>query len=93
MEASLLLEEFMQATNCPTEMIPLYLKAGPNNEIGGAAAWAIGEAWATHYCHMLARPDFTEQFPLYREYDIYLCTKWLTLSTQFSPADFQDEVF
>jgi hypothetical protein len=83
----------MQATNCLTKIIPLYLKAGPNNEIGGAAAQAIREAWAMHYCHMFARPDFMERFPLYREYNIYLCTKWLTLSTQFSPADFQEEVF
>jgi hypothetical protein len=92
-ETALSLEEFMQATNCLTEMIPLYLKAGRNNEIGGNAAKAIGDAWATHYRTMLSRPDFTERFPLYREYDIYLRTKWLTLSSKFSPANFQEEVF
>jgi hypothetical protein len=92
-EAALNLEEFIQATNCLVEMIPLYLKAGPNNEIGGPTAKAIGDAWAAHYRNLLAHTDFTERFHLYREYDIYLRTKWLTLSHSFLPADFHEDVF
>jgi hypothetical protein len=74
-------------------MIPLYLKAGPNNEIRGPAALAIGSAWAMHYRNLLSQPDFTEKFHLYCEYNIYLHTKWLTLSSTFSPAEFQEGIF
>jgi hypothetical protein len=57
------------------------------------AAIAISNAWAVHYHNLLSWPDFTEKFHLYCEYDIYLCTKWLTLSNSFTPADFQEGVF
>jgi hypothetical protein len=87
------MEEFMQAMDCLTEMILLYLKAGPNNEIGGLAALAIGNAWAVHYHNLLSQPDFMEKFHLYHEYDVYLCTKWLTLSSMFLPVEFQEGIF
>jgi hypothetical protein len=87
------MEDFMQATNCLVEMIPLYLKAGPNNKISSPAVIAIGNVWSTHYRNLLSCPDFTEKFHLYQEYDIYLCTKWLTLSSTFSPVEFQDGIF
>jgi hypothetical protein len=74
-------------------MILLYLKAGLNNEIGGQVALAISNVWAMHYCNLLSQPNFMEKFHLYCEYDIYLRTKWLTLSSTFSPAEFQEGIF
>ncbi|KAF8896625.1 hypothetical protein BD779DRAFT_1466530 [Infundibulicybe gibba] len=82
-EESLTMEEFIQASNCLVDMIPLYLKAGPQGEIGGPHAAVIGQAWRTHYDNLLRRPDFTEVFPVYRRYDIYLRLKWLTHSRNF----------
>ncbi|KAF8868926.1 hypothetical protein BD779DRAFT_1682873 [Infundibulicybe gibba] len=74
-EESLTIEEFIQASNCLVDMIPLYLKAGPAGEIGGPDAHAIGATWRAHYDNLLRRPDFTEIFAVYRRYNIFLRLK------------------
>ncbi|KAF8874128.1 hypothetical protein BD779DRAFT_1678870 [Infundibulicybe gibba] len=92
-EESLTMEEFIQASNCLVDMIPLYLKAGVPGEIGGPQAKLIGEAWRMHYDRLLRRPDFTEVFHVYRRYDLHLRLKWLTDSHTFTPADFQEPIY
>lgn len=92
-ESSLTPLDWLDASGRFVELIRRHLTVGDNTEPGGPDAQAMATMWDTHFRRIQRRPNFSERFEVYLEYDIQVRHAYIHRPNTFLPSMWHEPLY
>ena len=92
-ESSMTPLDWLDASGRFVELVRRHLTVGDNTEPGGPDAHAIATMWDTHFRRIQRRPNFSERFEVYLEYDIQVRYAYIHRPNTFLPSMWHDPLY